>query len=102
MKAKIKTIDIQAKEWFDKVNGNSYFSATVTINFGLKSEESFFIPLHYGYGDQYSHEAFKQLIAKGYFKNVPKNIAYCNFFEENKIIFRASIYKNCLKRELSY
>jgi hypothetical protein len=36
---KIKTIDITALEWFDKVNGNSYFSATVTLNFGMKDQK---------------------------------------------------------------
>ena len=37
---KIKTIDIQAKEWFDKVNGNSYFSANVTINYGHENQKN--------------------------------------------------------------
>jgi len=41
----IKTLDIQAKEWFDKVNGNSYFSAQVTINFGMPDEKTLYAPL---------------------------------------------------------
>lgn len=28
----VKTIDVVAKEWRDKVNGNSYFSAQVTAS----------------------------------------------------------------------
>ena len=55
---KIKTIDVQAKEWFDKVNGNSYFSANISINFGMPSQKNLFIPFQYGYGSQYEHEAF--------------------------------------------
>ena len=40
----IKTIDIQAKEWFDKVNGNSYFSAIATINYGLQDQKTINVP----------------------------------------------------------
>ena len=36
-KMKIKTIDLNAKEWFDKINGNSYFSAVMVLNYGLKN-----------------------------------------------------------------
>ena len=35
---KVKTIDVQVKEWFDKVNGNSYFAGIITINFGMKND----------------------------------------------------------------
>jgi len=37
----MKTIDINAKEWFDKINGNSYFAGTITLDFGMKTEETF-------------------------------------------------------------
>ena len=40
---KLKTIDIQAKEWFDKANGNSYFSGEITLNFGMDDVETFII-----------------------------------------------------------
>ena len=39
-----QTIDINAKEWFDKVNGNSYFCGTITINYGMKTEQTFLMP----------------------------------------------------------
>ena len=48
---KTKTIDIQAKHWFDKVNGNSYFCGTVTLNYGMKNEETFLMPFQNGYGE---------------------------------------------------
>lgn len=50
---KVKTIDIEALEWFDRVNGNSYFAGTIEINKGLKSEKRFIMPFQYGYGDHY-------------------------------------------------
>ena len=34
---KTKTIDVNAKEWFDNKNGNSYFCGTITLNFGNKT-----------------------------------------------------------------
>ena len=32
----LKTIDIKTLVWFDKVNGNSYFAQTITLNFGME------------------------------------------------------------------
>lgn len=58
---RIKTIDIQSKEWFDKVNGNSYFSAIITINLGMPDAHNIYVPFQYGYGSQYEYTAFKAL-----------------------------------------
>ena len=95
---KIQTIDIQAKQWFDKVNGNSYFCGTVTLNYGMKNEETFLMPFQYGYGSQYECEAKAILtqfnkISSGY----EGLYSYC---KRENIIFRSSIKKDCLKREL--
>lgn len=57
----IKTIDINALEWFDKVNGNSYYAAKVTINFSMQDESSFILPFDYGYGDYYQQAAMKAI-----------------------------------------
>jgi len=102
MKSKIKTIDIQAKEWFDKVNGNSYFSATICINYGLKSQTYLELPFQYGYGDHYVDQAFES-IKKNINKSILKTLdtmqlwRFCN---EHNIILRTSKQENCLKREL--
>ena len=99
---KIKTIDVNAKEWFDKINGNSYFSMTVTINYQMKNAVSFFVPMQYGYGDQYRYEAFKELIERKYIKCTDEHLSYWRYYEDNKIISRHSIQRNCLKKELNY
>jgi len=57
----VKTIDITALEWFDKVNGNSYFAAKICVNAGLKSEINTTLDFQYGYGDHYIDMAFKHL-----------------------------------------
>ena len=49
----VKTIDVNALEWWDRVPGNSYFSATVTVNFGMPDQCQILIPFQYGYGDHY-------------------------------------------------
>lgn len=45
----IKTIDVQTKTWFDKVNGNTYFAQRITLNFGMDNEFEFINPFQYGY-----------------------------------------------------
>ena len=89
--AKMKTLDISAKEWLDKVNGNSYFSARVTINFGKKSEKIIKLPMQYGYGSQFEEEAFKEVRAAGY-----------PFAERQQsgVIVRSSIQTNCKKADV--
>jgi len=98
---KTKTIDINAKEWFDKINGNSYFSGTITLNYGMNNEETFLMPFQYGYGSQYEQEAQKTL---NQFNKISSNfVEYQSLFsycKENNIIYRHSIKRNSLKREL--
>ena len=95
---KIKTIDVQAKDWIDKVNGNSYFSAIITLNFGLIDQKTINVPFQYGYGDYYIDSALQQLKTKNY---LPADASvlwrYCN---ENNIQLRTSKKQNCLKSEV--
>tara|TARA_R100000655_G_scaffold93035_1_gene134267 strand:- start:359 stop:676 length:318 start_codon:yes stop_codon:yes gene_type:complete len=91
----INKINIRAKEWFDNLNGNSYFSGTITID----DKETFLIPFCYGYGSQYEQEAKAILtqfnkISCDYGQNLR---TYC---KENNIEFISNIIKNCLKKEL--
>ena len=97
---KIKTIDVNAKEWFDKVNGNSYFSAVVTINFGMKTEKQIKLPFQYGYGDHYRDMAFKALQENGFFNGVGERVSHWQHYRDNNIIARHSLQENCKKREL--
>lgn len=94
-----KTIDINAKEWFDKINGNSYFCGIVTLNYGMKNEETFLMPFQYGYGSSYLQEA--KAILTQFNKISPNwNLSLFSYCKENKITFRCSLQENCLKREL--
>lgn len=99
MKTEIKTIDIQGKTWFDKVNGNSYFSAQITINFALEGEQTYYVPFQYGYGDSYQYEAIRQLQTAGV---LPETTMYTpsSFCRDNGIVLRASKKEKCLKSEV--
>lgn len=96
MKKAIKTIDINANEWFDRAAGNSYFSGTVTINYGMPSEISFKMPFQYGYGDSYKDAAFKLLKENGLLKEIDRIWEV----RDKKIILRANKVENCKKRDL--
>jgi len=92
---KVNTIDINAKEWFDKVNGNSYFAANVTLNFGQQDQINIVLPFQYGYGDSYQFAAMKVLNEQNYI-----NVKYLQDLRESGIIARYNIQRNCKQREL--
>jgi hypothetical protein len=102
----IQTIDVNAYEWFDKVNGNSYFSANIVLNYGLKTEKFVKVPFEYGYGDFYKQAAFKALIDANLIHDVKTyehggNEGIYNFCQRNKITLRTSKRENCKKAELN-
>ena len=64
-----KSLYVEGREWFDKVNGNSYFSARIWVDGGQVAILTF----QYGYGDQYLYEAQKKLLELGYLPQENKN-----------------------------
>jgi hypothetical protein len=97
---KIFTIDIQAKEWFDKVNGNSYHAGEITINFGLNDSKTITIPFQYGYGDAYKHSANEALQEKGLLPKFQNSWGLSEYIKNNGIQVTARITRNCKKAEL--
>jgi len=100
MKTKIKTIDVTAYEWLDKVNGNSYFAGTVTVNFGMKTEKTFNMPYQYGYGSQYEYEAFKLLQENKLIPEQKNSVSAWVYYQDNNIIARHTKHENCKKAQL--
>ena len=97
---KVHTIDVQAKEWFDKVNGNSYFGGIITVNYGRKNQMQFSLPFQYGYGDHYRDEAFKLLIYNKVLNDVNERESYHRYYERKNIIARHTKHENQLKRDV--
>lgn len=93
---KISTLDINAKEWFDRVNGNSYFSADIVINYGTKDSQTIKLPFQYGYGDYYTQATMQKLNELQY-----TDKKYLHDLKGDGIIVRASIQRNCKKRDLN-
>lgn len=60
----MKTITISAREYFDRANGNSSFSARIYID----NEHIAILRFQCGYGDQYIQEAAKKLNELGLIK----------------------------------
>lgn len=99
MNKSLKTIDIQAKEWFDKVNGNSYFAGIITTNFGQDDEQTFKMPFQYGYESAYEQAAVKLLQESGILPG-DKFLSISRYCRENNIELRSSLQRNCKQREL--
>jgi len=98
--AKIKTIDVNVKEWFDKANGNSYFAGVVTINFGMKSERLYDLDFQYGYGDHYKDMALALLKQVEEIPSTNAITTLWKYCRNNDIILRTFKQENCKKREL--
>ncbi len=58
----MKTYYIEARKWFDRVNGNTYHSVNVWIN----GQHIGGVDFEYGYGDQYIQTAQDILEKAGY------------------------------------
>jgi len=97
---KVKTIDINAKQWFDKANGNSYFSAQATINYGTKTAKTFYLPHQYGYGDHYRDMAFDKLVELKIIKDVEERERIWRYCDRKKIILRTNKETGCRKRDM--
>ena len=101
MKTKdIKAINIQAREWFDRLNGNSYFSAIVEV-YNRKNEKTVLkVPFQYGYGSHFEYVALDTIKE---FLNCFKKSGFSGLgrlCRENNIILISNKNENCTKTEL--
>ena len=64
---KFRLIIIDARRWFDRINGNTYHSVTVTVKHARKDDVVLTRDYEYGYGEQYLQTAHELLSKEGYF-----------------------------------
>jgi len=57
-----------SKEWFDKINGNSYVSTQIE---DIEKDIIYKLPFQYGYGSQSEHEVKEFLGLKGFNSDLP-------------------------------
>ena len=65
---KPNSLFIEGRLWFDKVNGNTYFSNRVWVN----GKIAFVMPMEYGYEMQYEHRALEELKNRGYINSTTR------------------------------
>jgi hypothetical protein len=93
---KTNKIIIIAKEWLDRIYGNSYFAVKIELE-----NETLFIPFSYGYEQAYLYAAIKLLIKEKYIPATVQNTwTLKNYCDDKKIVLHYAIQRNCLKREL--
>ena len=81
-----RSLFIEGREWFDKINGNSYFSARIWVDGGQVA----ILPFQYGYGDQFIYEAQKKLLELGYLPQEGKNSGLWAIARENGFDYYSS------------
>lgn len=93
---KTNKIIITAKEWYDRINGNSYYAVKIELE-----NETLFIPFSYGYEEAYLYAAITLLIKENYLPATVQTVwMFKKYCDENKIVLHYAIQRNCLKREL--
>ncbi|NBQ16920.1 hypothetical protein EBU24_01245 [bacterium] len=95
----MKTLDINAREWFDKINGNSYFSGEIIVDYGLPTYQKYFMPFQYGYGDCYLWEAINTLKNAKVLNKTGYVVIDLSQLQDSGVIVRYN-KKKALKREL--
>ena len=94
----MQTLDVIAKEYRHKAFGNSYFSAQVTIDFGLKTEKTYYLPFQYGYEETYLQETKAFLVKSGILASGSGCLSV--ICRDNGIILRYGKQTNCKKSEV--
>lgn len=61
-----RSLFVEARLWFDKTYGNTYFTARVWIDGSI----AFTMPFQYGYDMQYLYEARNELVKRGYLPEI--------------------------------
>lgn len=91
---KTKPIRATARRWFDKVNGNSYFSVCIQIPVTSSAYQvQINIPMQYGYGNQWQYETLETLVKIGVlppfetYDNGNKKYGYLSEYETKHIIY---------------
>ena len=90
-----RSLFVEGREWFDKVNGNSYFSARIWVDGGQVA----ILPFQYGYGDQFQYEAQKKLLDLGWLPQESKNQSLWTIVENSGFDYYA-VKSSSTKRDM--
>lgn len=96
-----RDIIASCRRWFDKVNGNSYYSVNIQIPSSDRAWRQVNIPCSYGYGNQWEYDCADLLEKIGVLPEFPKYENGCTDYRkwsDMKIMFKDEGYG--LKRNL--
>jgi hypothetical protein len=85
-------IVIEGRRWFEKTNGNTYHSVSVSVNNDFEDSN----PFCYGYGNQYEQTAFS-LLKKAY--ELEDNMPFWHL-KDKGIIVRSYVSDVARKKDL--
>lgn len=97
-KIEIKTIDVQAKQWFDKTYGNTYSAVQTTLNFGMPDQTRLFTI--WQSGSHWEQMAMETLRATFPEIDPDKQNPLWKYCQDNGIILRRNVQDKCTKREI--
>lgn len=86
-------IRASCRRWFDKINGNSYFSVWLTIPQNDSSNRYIGIPMQYGYSSQWQYEVINLLAKYDFipplkkYENGNTDYGYLSDYEKNGIVY---------------
>lgn len=84
-------ISAYRRGWFDRINGNTYFSVLLVIPQADGGNAHLTIPMEYGYGDQWKYESLRTLEALGFISipcraNGDKDFGFLSSYENSGFI----------------
>jgi hypothetical protein len=87
----LRSLSITGRLWFDKVNGNTYHSVSISAN----GKWLFDIGMTYGYGDQYLQTALESLKKWGLVSEEVRSV-----YDLRETLDLYTTYKDTLKKNL--
>lgn len=95
---KTNKIIIIAKQWYDRINGNYYFSVWIELENTI-----LFIPFDCGYNDAYLYASIEKLQKNNIIpSSIKTTYELRNYCKDNNIVLYTSLQENCLKKELKH
>lgn len=93
---KTRAIVIIGRRWFDKDNGNTYFSAVTYVN----GERVNVIEYEYGYGEMYIQASTMWLINNKHLAGVNTHVSLSRYCKDNNISLIAHVSDVGRKKDL--
>ena len=96
----IIAIEVRGKEWWDKLNGNSYWASVVTLTDSDHKTHVFSIEFQYGYGDFYIQQSVKILKELRYIDDCDQPRSQGVYSGGRRVIWTTSMQTGCKKRDV--